>query len=54
VHGAAAAMAGYLLVIPLVVLGSGTLDLQQVGLTSLTAIVVGAVTGATVARLRAR
>lgn len=54
VHGAATAMAAYLLALPLVVLASGTIDLQQVLLTSITSIVVGAIAGATAARLRTR
>lgn len=45
VHGAAAAVAAYLLVLPLVAMATGGIDLAQLGLTTLTAVVVGALTG---------
>ena len=43
-QGPIAAVAGYALIVPLVVAGSGSLPALQLGLTTMTAVVVGAVT----------
>lgn len=45
VHGAVAALVGYLLVVPLVTMATGTIDPRQVALTALTAIVMGGLAG---------
>lgn len=52
VHGAVTALFGYLLVLPIVVLGAGELPPSQLALTALLALVVGAVAGALAGRLR--
>ena len=54
VHGAGAAVVGYLLVLPLVVLGTGSLDVLQVALTLLTAVLMGGLAGHLAGRNRAR
>lgn len=54
VHGAVAATVGYLLVAPLVVMTTGTLDFAQFGFTGLTAIVVGGLAGHLAGRNRVR
>ncbi|WP_226361349.1 hypothetical protein [Pseudonocardia sp. ICBG1142] len=54
VHGAGAAVAGCLLVLPLVVLGTGGLDPTQLVLTLLTAVVMGAIAGHLAGRNRDR
>lgn len=54
VHGAGAAVAGYALVLPLVVLGTGTLDPLQLVLTAATAVVMGAIAGHLAGRNRDR
>lgn len=53
VHGAGAAVAGYLLVLPLVVLGTGGLDPLQLVLTTLTAVIMGGLAGHLAGRNRA-
>lgn len=52
VHGATAALVSYLLVLPLVVLGTGGLDVAQLGLTTVTALVVGGLVGVLAGRRR--
>lgn len=52
VHGAVTALLGYLLVLPIVVLGAGELPLSQLALTALLALVVGAAAGALAGRAR--
>jgi hypothetical protein len=54
VHGAGAALAGYLLVLPLVVVASQSLDVQQLALTVLTALLVGGLAGHLAGRSRTR
>ncbi|MBW0101176.1 hypothetical protein [Pseudonocardia sp. KRD291] len=54
VQGAGAAVAGYLLVLPLTVLATGALDPQQLVLTLLTAIVMGGLAGHLAGRSRER
>ncbi|MDQ4117847.1 MAG: hypothetical protein M3235_12905 [Actinomycetota bacterium] len=54
VQGAGAAVAGYLLVLPLTVMATGTLDPQQLVLTLLTAVVMGALAGHLAGRSRDR
>ena len=54
VHGAGAAVVGYLLVVPLVVLGTGGLDPAQLVLTVLTAVLVGGLAGHLAGRNRDR
>lgn len=54
VQGAGAAVTGYLLVLPLTVMATGTLDPRQFGLTLLTAIVMGALAGHLAGRNRDR
>lgn len=53
VQGAGAAVAGYLLVLPLVVLGTGGLDPVQLILTLVTAVVMGGLAGHLAGRSRA-
>lgn len=45
IHGAMAAVGSYLLILPLVVMATRQLDLTQVLITSLTAVLVGAAVG---------
>lgn len=52
VHGASAAVASYLLVLPLVTLANRGIDLQQLALTTVAAIAAGAVAGTVAARRR--
>jgi hypothetical protein len=52
VHGASAAVASYLLVLPLVAITSGTVDLQQIFFTALVALAVGGLVGALIGRRR--
>ncbi|MCE3552863.1 hypothetical protein LWC33_15530 [Pseudonocardia sp. RS11V-5] len=53
-HGAAAAVAGYLLVLPLVAMATRSLDPVQLGLTTLTAVLMGGLAGHFAGRNRAR
>ena len=54
VHGAVAATLAYVLVLPLVLISPTTRDPVQIGLTLLTALVVGAVAGMVSARRASR
>lgn len=54
VAGALSAVGAYLLVLPLVYLGTGELDAVQIALTFITAVVVGAASGEISARIAAR
>jgi hypothetical protein len=54
VHGAGAAVVGYVLVLPLVVLGTGGLDPAQLVLTLLTAVIMGGLAGHLAGRNRDR
>ena len=54
VQGASTAVAAYLLCLPLVVLATRSLDLSQLGLTMLTAVLMGGLAGHLAGRRRSR